>query len=306
VIDALRHAGFDTRGVSVRVQREPFLPRGLRADASAAGRFEGSRLHHVEVTFPRPVSGPVIVGDGRWLGLGVMAPVTEVPDSLYVFTVERKRWRTDDCTALARALRRAVMARAGAETPDGRLSPFFSGHENDGRPAEARHHQHLFYLADDMDGDGFVDRLAIVAPHLADPSGPPDRRGLFQLSRAIAGLEQIRAGALGIVDLTRVAPDAGTDPVFGTGRVWKSRTAYRPTRHPKRHADIDEWLSRDITQECLRRGLPPPAVQVMESLVGPRGGLLARFKLTFRRTITGPLMLGAESHFGAGVFAVER
>lgn len=306
VIDALRHAGLDPRGVRVRVQREPFLQKGLRAEMSAAGRFDRSRLHHVEVTFPRPISGPVILGDGRWFGLGIMAPIAETPDSLYVFAVAPRRWRVADGPALARALRRAVMARAGQNAPGRQLTTFFSGHEDDGRPAEARHHQHLFYLADDVDGDGFVDRLAIVAPHLADPSSPPDRRSLVQLSRAIAGLEQVRAGALGVVDLGRTTLDDGSDPLFGTGRVWMSRTAYRPTRHPKRNANIGEWLSDDITRECLRRGLPQPTVRVIKSAVGPRGGLLARFQITFARTITGPVMLGTESHFGAGAFAVER
>jgi CRISPR-associated protein Csb2 len=306
VLDALRHAGFDTQGVRVRVQREPFLPRGLRAEQSAGGRFEGARLHHVEVMFPRPVCGPVIIGDGRWLGLGIMAPAVETLDSFYVFTVPPRSWRVADGPSLARALRRAVMARAGQYAKGGQLATFFSGHENDGRPAEARHHQHLFYLTDDVDGDGFIDRLAIVAPHLADPSSPPDRRALFQLARAVTGLEQVRAGALGVVDLTRSAPPDERDAIFGNGRAWTSRTTYRPTRHPKRSADVDEWLVRDITQECFRRGLPQPSVEVVESIAGPKGGLLAKLRLTFPKPIVGPLVLGAESHFGAGVFAVGR
>jgi CRISPR-associated protein Csb2 len=307
VVDALRHAGFDTRGVRVRVQREPFLHRGLRAEMSTAGRFDKSRLHHVEVTFPDPVPGPVILGDGRWLGLGLMAPIIEPPDSLYVFAVAPRRWHVADGTDLTRALRRAVMARAGQSAPGGRLPTFFSGHEHDGRPAEARHHQHLFYLADDVDGDGYIDRLAIVAPHLADPSSPPDRRSLFQLAKAVTGLKQVRAGALGLVDLDRLTSQSeDNDPLFGRGRIWTSRTGYRPTRHPKRNTDVEESLSVDITRECTRRGLAQPAVQIIETISGPKGGLVAKLQLTFPKPITGPLMLGAESHFGAGVFEVER
>jgi CRISPR-associated protein Csb2 len=306
VLDALRHAGFGTQGVRVRVQREPFLSRGFRAEQSASGRFEAARLHHVEVTFSRPVSGPVIIGDGRWLGLGIMAPAVEAPDSLYIFAVTPRRWRVTEGQDLARALRRAVMSRAGQQAPNGQLTTFFSGHENDGRPAEARHHQHLFYLADDEDGDGFIDRLAIVAPHLADPSGPLDRRAMFQLSKAVTGLEQVRAGALGVVDLTRRAPPHDRDPIFGSSRVWTSRTPYRPTRHPKRNSDDDEWLARDVIRECARRGMPQAAVQVLERIAGRRGGLVGRIQLTFPRPITGPLMLGADSHFGSGVFAAEH
>jgi CRISPR-associated protein Csb2 len=258
------------------------------------------------VTFPRPVSGPVILGDGRWLGLGIMAPAAESTDSLYVFAVAPRTWRVAEGQDLTRALRRAVMSRAGRRAPSGQLTTFFSGHENDGRPAEARHHQHLFYMADDVDGDGYIERLAVIAPHLADPSSPPDRRALFQLAKAVTGLQQVRAGALGVVDLTRSAPPDERDPTFGSNRVWTSRTTYRPTRHPKRNADVDEWVSRDIAQECLRRGLPQPAVQVLERVVGPRDGVLAKLQLTFPKPITGPVILGAESHFGGGLFGVER
>jgi CRISPR-associated protein Csb2 len=129
---------------------------------------------------------------------------------------------------------------------------------------------------------------------------------LFHLSKAVTDLKQVRAGALGVIALDRLSPLGGNDPIFGLGRIWTSRTAYRPTRHPKRGADMGEWLSSDIGRECARRGLSSPSVQVLETIIGPRGGLLAKLQLTFPKPITGPLMLGAESHFGTGVFAVER
>ncbi len=83
-----------------------------------------------------------------------------------------------------------------------------------------------------------------------------------------------------------------------------SRTAYRPTRHPRR-TPVEEAVQLDILEECARRGLPRSAVEVLSVETGPRGGLTAHARLTFRRAVSGPLLLGRGSHFGAGLFSAE-
>lgn len=76
VCHALRHAGVRKRVEAVRVQREPFEGNGARVEPFADGaRFPKERLWHVEVTFAEAVSGPLVIGDGRFLGLGVLAPL---------------------------------------------------------------------------------------------------------------------------------------------------------------------------------------------------------------------------------------
>jgi hypothetical protein len=76
VTKTLRFSNVRARVESVRVQREPFDSRGEPAEAFVVGtRFEKRRLWHVEITFDSPVMGPLVIGDGRFLGLGVMAPV---------------------------------------------------------------------------------------------------------------------------------------------------------------------------------------------------------------------------------------
>lgn len=78
VRQALRHAGVRTAPEAIAVQREPFSAKGARVEAFSDGtRFAKERLWHVEVTFEAPVSGPLVIGDGRFLGLGVMAPHIE-------------------------------------------------------------------------------------------------------------------------------------------------------------------------------------------------------------------------------------
>lgn len=61
---------------SIKVQREPFEGSGGRAEAYAPGSgFAKTRLWHVEVTFMEPVAGPLVIADGRFVGLGLTAPV---------------------------------------------------------------------------------------------------------------------------------------------------------------------------------------------------------------------------------------
>lgn len=75
VLDALRHAGVHAPVESVRLQREPFEGAGTRVEPFAQGtRFEKERLWHVEIAFGARVEGPLLLGDGRFLGLGLMAP----------------------------------------------------------------------------------------------------------------------------------------------------------------------------------------------------------------------------------------
>lgn len=168
VADALRHAGHDAAGIAVRVQREPFHLKGLRAEAFAGDRFGSGTLRHVEIRFPRPVRGPLVIGNGRWLGLGLMRPVAENA-ALHLFSLEGDRPRQHKAETLTRALRRAVMARVQTELgPRVELASFFTGHVQNGDPTRSGKHEHLFFLADDTDGDGRIDRVAVIAPQLGD------------------------------------------------------------------------------------------------------------------------------------------
>src|SRR5262249_37316688 len=53
-------------------------------------RFTKERLWHVEIGFGRPVPGPLLIGDGRYLGLGLMAPVCRV-DGVFTFAIANGR-----------------------------------------------------------------------------------------------------------------------------------------------------------------------------------------------------------------------
>jgi CRISPR-associated protein Csb2 len=130
VAQALRRAGIRPGVERIHVQREPFEARGERVEGFAEGtRFAKERLWHVEVSLREPVMGPVTIGDGRFLGLGVMAPVRQA-EGVHAFLIEHGLADTVQPTDVARALRRAVMARVQNVIGSRAILPsFFTGHE---------------------------------------------------------------------------------------------------------------------------------------------------------------------------------
>ncbi|HUE86642.1 MAG TPA: type I-U CRISPR-associated protein Csb2 [Vicinamibacterales bacterium] len=194
VQQALRHTDVRARAESIRVQREPFDLGGERAELFAAGtRFSKERMWHVEVTLDRGVAGPLTLGDGRFLGLGVMRPV-EQRVGLFVFAIEGGLLSAEPL-AITRALRRAVMARVqGVIGPRRELPRFFSGHEANGSPARSGSHDHLAFAFDPGQS-----RLLIIAPYLLTRQ-PIERReadNLRVLHDALVGFNDLRAGSAG-------------------------------------------------------------------------------------------------------------
>lgn len=83
VIDSCRHIGLPTP-VDVTLSLEPFMPGARPAQYYPAfrqgllrGKPVARRLVHASVTFDRPVEGPLVLGAGRYLGLGLMRPARQ-------------------------------------------------------------------------------------------------------------------------------------------------------------------------------------------------------------------------------------
>lgn len=298
---ALRHAGVTTKARVLRAQREPFEAKGGRAESFAHGeRFRKERLWHVEIEFAEPVRGPLVIGDGRYLGLGLMAPVSGV-EGVIAFAIEGGACSGADPVLLARALRRAVMARVQAALGPGETLPkYFSGHDDDGGPARSGAHEHLACVY-----DGKRRRLLIIAPHVIErraPSRDEATKRLPLLEKAMTGFCELLAGALGKLRLARIAFEPAADPLFAPAREWESETVYRVLRHRKL-ANADAALAADIEDECRRLGLPPPAAETMRLNGVPGAGLTGRARLRFACAIEGPLLIGRDRHFGGGLFS---
>jgi CRISPR-associated protein Csb2 len=297
VVQALRHAEVRTPVAAIRVQREPFEGGGERAESFAPDtRFAKERLWHVELTFAEPVGGPLVLGDGRFLGLGLLAPVR--PAGVYAFAADGLAPDADP-EVVARALRRAVMARVQAALGDRELPTYFSGHAEDGAPARREEEPHLLFL---FDPEG--PRLLVVAPHAAqrrDP-WPAEERRLALLEKALADLRELRAGAAGLLTLRPLQINPSNDGLFAPATAWETATPYLVTRHAKR-VDPAEIVRRDLAEECRRAGLPEPRSVTPRSWSGISGvGLVARIELEFPVAVPGPVVLGRSRHRGGGLF----
>lgn len=300
VCQALRHADVGATVEAVRVQREPWEGNGQRVEAFAEGtRFSKHRLWHVEVEFGEPVRGPLVIGDGRFLGLGVLAPTVRAP-GIHAFAVDAGLKEPVDPERLARALRRAVMARA-QEHVEGPLPRFFSGHEPDGSPADSRENGHLAFQIDPAGG-----RLLVVAPHILErrPASREEAAHLAKLDRALSGLSELRAAEAGVLRLRPETVERESDPLFRRSRVWNSLTPYRVRRH-LRADDAREALARDLKAELRERGLPEAEVTLF-SCEGVAGkGLQGMARLEFRVAVPGPILLGRNRFLGGGLFMAE-
>ncbi len=308
LVQALRHAGIRARPTDIRVQREPFHRSGVRADLFAAGsRFSKHALWHVQLQFRETVSGPMIIGDGRFCGLGLMEPIPDAagPSDVFVFGLHgRQPIAYRDRAGLVRSLRRALMSLARDDS--GGVPLLFSGHEPDSRSDSAGHHAHVF-LAADGDGrdDASITRLIVVAPWAVDRgagTAPAGQARLF--NEIVRRLTMLKAGPLGRFDGLVAQPIRDGDPLLGPARLWISRTPYITTRNLKKRDDPTHFVESDVIMECRRRGLPRPlAVEVAEVRSGPRGGRpAATLTLRFATAVRGPILLGRDSHAGGGLF----
>ncbi len=305
VRQALRHAEIGASPTSVRVQREPFESHGERAEAFATGtRFPKEALWHVSMTFAEPVSGLLLLGDGRYLGLGLMRPVDPMSGVL-AFAIEAGLHGDADPSLVARAARRAMLARMQVALPRGNPIPrYVTGHENNGAPARGGVHSHIAVVPDLPRR-----RLLFVAPSLLQRNGVEWREitgDHVRLERALQGMNVLRAGAVGLLALAPAELDAESDPLFAPSRIWESVSDYRAARHRRRLTD-EEALKVDAGVELTRIGWPAPSdIEILMARRGSRGGLSGRLKLTFATAQAGPLVIGATMHKGGGVFACDH
>ena len=308
VVQALRHAGIRARPTDIRVQREPFHRRGIRAEFFAAGsRFSKHALWHLQLRFSEMVPGPMVIGDGRFCGLGLMEPIPGATGSSDVFVFRlhgREPIAVEARPALVRSLRRALMSLARDDS--GAVGRLFSGHEPDGRADSAGHHAHVFLAADGDGGeDGSITRLIVAAPWAVDRrAGRASGRQRRFFAQVVCRLTELRAGPLGRLDgLVAEAMNDG-DPVLGPASLWIGTTSYIATRNLKKRDDPASFVKADVLAECRRRGLPSPTeVEVLDVGSGPRGGRpAATLKLRFATAVRGPILLGRDSHAGGGLF----
>ncbi len=296
VAQALRHAGIDSDFRSIRLQREPFDQRGVRVEPFAHGtRFGKLDLWHVEIELESLVDGPLLIGNGRFLGLGLMRPIR--PEAgVFAFSIECGLLSNPDPVRLAQALRRAVMARVQSELGSKQLPTYFSGHR-EGSTSRAEE-AHLAFVFDPRDR-----KLLVITPEYLTRRHPGHNvEHLATLERAMSGLRCLRAGRDGCLDLRPAIVDTASHPLFRVSHVWGSLTPYTVNRHG-RNTTADTILTNDVIADCERAGLPCPEVTIVGWSVKSGVGLQGHARLRFKNAVQGPVILGRTRYLGGGLFA---
>lgn len=292
VRQALRHAGVRSSARRIRVTREPTMTQGARAEAFASlPRFRKEGLWHVQLDLDVPTSGPLVIGDGRFLGLGVMCPVVEVSDVLGWAVVGGIEDRADP-QEIASHFRRAVLARAGAEWGERGIPSWISGHGEDGLPA--RGHRHICVAFDPP-----RQRLLVFMPRGNEGWLVNGRN---RLAGALAKVQEIRAGRSGILTV-RQEVVGSDDPLIRPSLTWMTVTKYVMNRHDRAGA-VTESVAADVRASLGALEFPTPIGVEVTNVRGQSGiGVTADVRLNFAVAVEGPLLLGRTRHGGGGLFA---
>lgn len=290
---ALSHARVRANAVAVTVQREPFQKRQVRAERFAQNtRFSPHTLWHVDLTLDRAVTGPLLIGDGRFNGLGLLRPVADAGGAFALCLAHPVR---GDEEAFAKSVRAAIMGKVRDTLSSDELPAYFTGHAADGAPLRGGGRAHIAVLP-----DWPRQRVVILSPdRLARRASTDEERAHTKLlRRSLFAMSEVKAGRLGRHKV-RAADLYDDDPLVASASRWTSVSPYQMTRHPRREPAADA-LPADVVAECARRQLPPPKVEI----VSERADLRFMLHLTFPHPVTGPIVLGRSSA-RAGIFAPE-
>ena len=265
-------------------------------------------LWYAEVEFKRAQVGPLVAGTGVGRGNGVLAPA-QLPDVAY-YAVAGRRPPVTDTVTVAGMMREAVMSRA-SRLNGGWLSPHLSGHDDKGRPLRDNHAQ-AYWLPVDNDRDGLIDHIAVYARYGIGPSVRSAFSGLTKIYDRSGNSARVR-----LEGFHRRADMASRCILFKEGARWVTATPYFAPWHKKKNCGTADQVKKEAAMQ-KRRIVNVNAGSVPAIPTGGGATSIASFESTRRgkspinngchvairlaKREDGPILLGAHSHFGLGMF----
>lgn len=243
--------------------------------------------------------------------------------------------RMEDAVRIGELMRLAALSKFGwkkDEVTGRRLPqapPEISGRGSDGKPLKEPGHVHAFWLPEDADEDGWIDRVSVyiavgMSDEIQDRLDRITRLWLAPRERAVGegDAEGIKEWRLALEGFGSPCDFAGAARVFSSSNRWRSATPFLASGHLKasgyqaevrrllrlrglHDADVDVRLRRGIMVGGTERGtlhFRRFRSRGRERQFDTAG---ASLDLTFPEPIQGPLALGYGSHFGLGLFVAR-
>jgi CRISPR-associated protein Csb2 len=203
----------------------------------------------------------------------------------------------------------------------GEPCPELVGRDDAGEPLKG--HQHAHHLPIDLDGDGRLDHIVVLARM---GLGPRAQRAVRSLGKTYTkgGAGELHVAVAGAGSLAELRSLGGglsraVDELLGApsgASTWITATPFVPPRYLKKTGRSS--LVGQVEAELAARGLPPAKVEVLEwtgetlplrhfvrrRRKGPQPAVDAGYalRLCFDEPVAGPICLGYGSHFGLGRF----
>lgn len=204
---------------------------------------------------------------------------------------------THEAVLYGHTLRRAVMDRHG------RPSPTLSG-----RDPHARRdgHRHAHYLVIDSDGDRLLDTAVAWASEGFTEEELIAFLSIRRLMSGVPGFRPVRVAVEAVGSVAEVAPE-----LTRVSPRWRSITPFAPYRHQARKA-TEDFVKEELYRELATRNMPVAKdIRVVSGdwlafrrqRPGTKPNLRAMgLQIELAQPVGGPVVLGALSHFGLGLF----
>lgn len=282
-----------------------------------------------------PAAAPGVIGPARRSRGRTRTDRSNEPTVARYLLAGRPLPRMEDAVKIGEVMRAAAMSKFGwaVDEESGKRLPQapwqISGRERGGRPVQDPTHPHAFWLPEDADGDGWIDHLLV---YIASGMSTAIRSRLDRINRIwlTPREDRSRLAKTPRPDEWRLALEgfgtpgdfAGSSPLLGPSRRWRSVTPFLASGHLKR-----DGYSGEALRLLRRRGIETEGVvitELEEITVGgtPRRALnFHRFRsrgresqldgsgtlleIEFPYEFRGPLALGYACHFGLGMFGAR-
>ena len=301
ILGALKKEGIEDTITFVNFRKEPYwnnLPK-LSEKTSV----------YADIEFKSDIKGPFAIGENQNIGHGLFAPNT-MPDVAY-FTVLGVRPPIEETVRVADLMRSSAMSKLKGMFGSQGIPSNISGHNTHGDSLKTNH-QHAFWLPVDTDHDGLIDHIAVYVPNGFDST---IREAFYKIRELQNGYDlRLNVSFRGFHDRISMSEKC---QLFKKEKEWVSVTPYFMPWHIKKGFEREDQLKKEFKKrwhynDIIRvedhvihindRSVPATSFQSTHNnkkLINAAGEAV---KVSFKKDVRGPIMLGSHSHFGLGMF----